>query len=160
MTKFTIREATVTDAYAVLRNLSDISRDELIPLFGTWWNALSVVKALMREGRTVVLAGDDQPIALFGHSKGDQPNTRRTWFACTPEFFRGARTTLIARNYLKTLKNFYPGVAFDSYTTSQHPACFRWYSLLGYRYLGLQDGAACFRLYVEKDEKSDFQTAS
>lgn len=152
------RTATPEDVYAVLSTLSLISSEEVTAECGNWWKALPKVLTLLdvSNSQTEVLVDESRtPLAVFGHYPGENAFTRTTMFMFTDGFLtRGMAATLACRRRLRALQFFYPSVSFHSYTTSRHPARTRWFSLLGFDYTGIKDGAHHYAL-LETDKAGD-----
>lgn len=152
------KDATYGDLHAVMSDLSDISASEFIPDGATWWNSFRTTKTLLMDpaGKAVALVREGgKPLAIFGHHP-QGAGARTTWFAMAADFeTHGAAATLACRRYLKTLRNMYPKVVFYSFTTSRHPACHRWFEILGFKLQGsTADGSRQYALPMEI-EKSD-----
>lgn len=152
------RNATPEDIYAVFSNLSYISSVEADAECGNWWKALPKALSLLdiSGSQTEVIVDESgTPLAIFGHYPGVKPFVRTTLFVFTNGFMaRGIAATLAGRRRIKALQFFYPGVSFHSFTMSAHRKRDLWFSLLGFHYVGIKDGARHYVL-LESDKISD-----
>jgi hypothetical protein len=155
------RDATPMDVHAIMSDLSDISRAEVEFECGSWWAGVPKVLTMLKiPGSTTEVVMDESgtPLALFGNYPGTHAKSRTTLFVFTDRFIgRGLAAVQAGRRRLKALQFFYPGVRFHSYTTSRHQDRTRWFSLLGYRYVGItKDG---MHHYVLPESDSDSKPA-
>jgi hypothetical protein len=135
MTRFTERTATKHDIYEISRNLSDISREEMMSEPDTTaWDVFRTVVPLLDAGPTTVWCEDGYPIVVFGHDKHPATEKDRvTWLMATPRYFDlGMRSVRFSREFLKRLRRDWPNTKFWTYSSSTHPDVERWFGLLGY----------------------------
>jgi hypothetical protein len=155
------KAADMEDVHTVFADLSPISGAEVIKDCGTWWRALPKVFKLLElpDSQTEALVDEiGMAVALFGHYPGQRSGIRTTWFVFSNEFIaRGVAATLACQRRLKGLQLVYPDTVFHSYTVSDHPTRDRWFSLLGFCYLGLMSDDSHAYILPKPDKPDDLE---
>lgn len=153
------RKAGAFHVHQVLSNLSEISADEVNAECGSWWGAMSKVKALLDlpDSRTEALVDEaGTALAIFGHYPSAKPLRRTTWFVFSTGFqARGFAAARACRRRLKALEQFYPDTNFHSITRSNHPDRDHWFRLLGFVYGGPTESGAHHYVRLLPDKRRD-----
>lgn len=157
------RPADMSSVHAVFADLSKISASEVVEECGSWWAALPRVQELLDlpNSQTEALVDESgTALAIFGHYPGQDVTTRTTWFIFSKGFMRkGMAVTAACQKRVKALQAGYPGIAFHSYTRSDHPGRGRWFALLGFRYAGETKAGAHHYILLESDKSGDLGAA-
>ena len=155
------RAADMEHVHAVFSDLSEISSDEVLKDCGSWWNALPKVAELLTlpDAQTEALVDEtDKALAIFGHYPSEFPNARTTWFVFSNEFMaRGVASTLACKRRVGSLRRWYPGTRFHTFTGSDHWERSRWFSLLDFQYVGTAADGQHHYVLLETDKLSDLQ---
>jgi hypothetical protein len=133
MTRLDFAETTSTHIYEIVSDASEVTKREIHNCGTTAWQLIRDLRNSLSSSKAVTLLADGEPVFVFGHSPGTIHKSRMTWFVAKQRYFElGVRGVLAARRYLKTVKNCYPGVTFESYSYSDHKDVQRWFELLGF----------------------------
>ena len=153
------RKADMVDVHTVFSDLSPVSAEEIEGSYGDWWKALpKVLEMLSIPGsRTDALVDESgTPLAIFGHFPSREAGNRVTWFVFSNTFVaRGVAGTRACRKMVQGLETFYPSDTFHSMTTSGHHERSRWFSMLGYQYVGIRAGGLHHYVVLKSDKSSD-----
>lgn len=127
-------EATEAEVDEIMRTPSAITASEVENAGVTFAHALRTLKGFMRQGSADVLFLAGSPAALLGHMPHPfTPERRMFWFIASQAFFDlGLKGVRYTKGYLDRLRKEQPGVAFESFTYSTHPATGRWFQVIGF----------------------------
>jgi len=158
----TFQAADMAAIHAVFSDLSEVSAEEVIKDCGSWWKALPKVLKLLAlpDSQTEALVDESgTALALFGHYPSETPRIRTTWFVFSNGFIaRKAMAVLACWKRVDELRLAYPETEFHSYTTSRHSQRARWFSLLGFHFVGLTSDGAQHYVLQESDKTSDLES--
>jgi hypothetical protein len=151
----THRPAKYSDVFAILEDLSDVSRAEMMNFDRSNWDALYCAKACMRGGGLDCLVENGTPLAVIGTvSNAEDCYKHATWFMASKKFFDlGVKSVIGGQRYMRQLAKSRPGVSFESLTASKHPQVERWFALLGFRRVMVYSQG--YELYVYEGVQKD-----
>lgn len=133
------RPATKQDIRYVMKNLSEVSADELEAAGYTLSEATDLMLGAMRSGEAITFLDRATPIAIMVFEPAIDGVTT-TMFLATQGFFGGrSRPTLFLKRFIDRRFENYPELVLRSTTFSNHPMLIRWYEIIGGK-LVRQDG--------------------
>lgn len=144
MKRFWTRPGTYKDVDFVLDNVSQITKQEMEDLGVNRWKAYGRARACKKTGALLCIMDGMRPVAVYGAVKLPGQNAHATWFIASEHYFdAGAPAVLASARFVKQLKAKV-GTQLRAATASAHKDVHRWFRLLGFEMLYVQEGMYVF----------------